>query len=656
MFGIMSGVCALCLMAGVERDTPTRVVQGEVRCRVLLIDFEGREHVHPPEAFETIFFGNNVRFAPDESRSPIIGSARDYYDRLSDGRLRLTGKVMPWVRSRLKPEDLPHWKKTGSGDHDWWQRVAADAMSLNRIPKDDRIDGKPVDFYAMIYSGPIDGYFKRARKKLSWGAGRRVMSKSVFHKYKVPFWDDRWHGKHLTYSPERLKQEPSGIYHVGLLFHELGHQLCGFRDLYNKGYGPFGRYAIMANGERTHFPTGPTAFHRYMAGWLSYDVPAQKGRRTLRLPPLCAVPRAVKLVNGPMPWADALIVEHRSGEGKTLPAEGLLVYEAYGNRRVRTAKWDEKAKKYVTFQQRIRLLRADGTQRNQPGDVFRQGRLPLFGNVSAASSATGCGFWELEKITVPAAQPGRRGSSSRSKAFATFEAVYCPKRIPIRRRSSPIHLSRRIPPGDHRVYVRVAHGGCTVKGNGTLLRVPGAGNRVAWGLCDVRIAANDRQTLSAVPDDGAKIEEIQVVPRAPVLLDLMGNRDGEKLAASLGGHVSESSPLDKNVWVGGAIEIPLGQPGSAKATVPVECPGGVLRLAMRVSARKKEALPTVTLVIREGGKAVKMLDRVALHKNRPEFFLVDCARFRGKPISLELLLKGPKGSRVVLWDATFAAN
>ncbi|HBO44930.1 MAG TPA: hypothetical protein DD670_13575, partial [Planctomycetaceae bacterium] len=64
MFSATIAFCILGMAATVEQDTPSRVAQGEICCRVLLIDFEGREHVQPRESFEAIFFGENVRATP----------------------------------------------------------------------------------------------------------------------------------------------------------------------------------------------------------------------------------------------------------------------------------------------------------------------------------------------------------------------------------------------------------------------------------------------------------------------------------------------------------------------------------------------------------------------------------------------------------------
>jgi len=656
--GATLAACLLSVSAGITRDVPTRVVQGEVRCRVLLIDFEGREHVHPRESFETLFFGQNVRATPEPFSEPMCGSVRDFFSEISNGRLQLVGEVMPWVRSRLKQEELPHWSTTRDGNRDWWQPVVSDAMSLNNIPKDDRIGGKPVDFYAVIYAGSSHGYFKCLGRETFMGAGRRSLSNRVFGGGKVPFWEDRWNGKQITFNPERWRREPSGIFGMGLICHELGHMLCGFWDLYGQSGGDFGDYAVMAYGEKTHFPTGPVAFHRYMAGWLAYDVPEPRGRHRLRLPPLEAQ-RAVKLVNGPMPWADALVVENRvklDPRTSTLPAEGLLIYEAYGNRRVRVVRWDAKAKKPSMYEQRLRLLRADGSPRNEPGDVFRQGQqLTLFGNPSSASSATGCGYWELGNILLPTTT-GPRSPSAAMRAVATFDVVYLPRRVAVGRGTAPVSLARDLSPGDHRIYVQVVGGGATLRSPSTaLLELPAAADsQPTWGLLDVHVPAG-RPQLTVVPGRNARIAEIQIVPRRPVLLNLLASPQIETLASSLGAQPSTSAVLAENVYAGSVLDLALGS-APAKATLPLACPGGVLRLALRAYGPRGGAAPTVTLTIGEGGKPQKYLGKAPLATNRPEFFLVDCHHQSGKPVQLALTLDGPPGTRVILWEAAFAAE
>ena len=347
---------------------------------------------------------------------------------------------------------------------------------------------------------------------------------------------------------------------------ELGHMLGRFTDLYGEGNGDFGKYAIMAFGERINFRPVRRRLTGCRAGWCSYDVPERRGRHRLKVPPIQSQ-LAVKLVNGPMPWADAIVVEqrvHTNPKARVLPAEGLLVYEAYGRRRVRNVRWDEAKKRPVMIDQRQRFIRADGTKKNEAGDVFREGGLALFGNPSSASSATGCGFWKLDDITLPA-ESKRKSSKAQPGQFATFNATYCPEHVSTRRGTSPIRLAKRLSPGDYRLYVQASGAGGTVKAEDTLLEVPStADGQTLWGLVDVRVAS-DSQRLSVVPEKEGRIEAIQAVPRKPVQLNLLARPVAEQLATKLGGRVTTSTALAKNVCVGGAIEIPLGKSKDANA-------------------------------------------------------------------------------------------
>ncbi|MGD9128146.1 MAG: hypothetical protein PVH19_12280, partial [Planctomycetia bacterium] len=584
-------LCATTATAGIDRDVPKRVVQGDVRCRVLLIDFEGREHIHSREAFQKAIFGKNVLRTPTHYKKPMIGSARDYFSELSGGKVRLSGEVMPWVRSRLDPEKLPHWRKTHDGQNDWWHPVVSDAMSQNDIPRDDRINGKRVDCYIIIYAGPIDGYFKSLKKRQFMGAGLRGLSKHLFRKNKVPYWEDRWHGKRIIFCPERRKEKPSDMFGIGQLCHELGHFICHFRDLYGERNGDFGRWAIMGVGDKTHFPTGPTALHRYMAGWLAYDVPQPKGTHRIKLPPLQAK-RAVKLLNGPMPWADSLIIENRvrlTPNHRTLPAEGLFIYEAYGQRQVTTVSWDKKGKKPNALKPRLRIVRADDTAKNPAGDAFRKGELSLFGKPSSASSATGCGFWKLDHIRVPdRLDPKLKRPPSLSNRVATFNATYCPRLLKEPKSDKPIELGPWLPPGDYRCYVEVAKGTCSLEGDDTLLQVTRPERaKPQWGLVDVHVT-DEHRPLNLLPGPGSKIASAQVVERRPVLLDLLAKPHAEQLASGFKGKISASTPLVKDVSVGRAITIPVSK--SASASVKTTCPGGQLRLALKASCRKRDAV------------------------------------------------------------------
>jgi hypothetical protein len=50
------------------------------------------------------------------------------------------------------------------------------------------------------------------------------------------------------------------------------------------------------------------------------------------------------------------------------------------------------------------------------------------------------------------------------------------------------------------------------------------------------------------------------------------------------------------------------------------------------------------------------LGKAQLLNGRPEFFLIDCSRIRGKKVQVDVMLTGPDGGRVVLWEAGFVGS
>jgi hypothetical protein len=162
--------------------------------------------------------------------------------------------------------------------------------------------------------------------------------------------------------------------------------------------------------------------------------------------------------------------------------------------------------------------------------------------------------------------------------------------------------------------------------------------------------------LSIVPGAGSQLAVAQVVDRKPVRLNLLAEPYAEQLASGLGGQATTSASLGSNVWAGGAVTIPLGQSKPATATVPLTCPDGVLRLALRAFTSDGQPAPDVTLIAHDGDQPQRFLNRVPLDTRRPEFFVINCSHLSEKPIRLELAFNGPADSRVVLWEAAFVAN
>ncbi len=120
---------------------------------------------------------------------------------------------------------------------------------------------------------------------------------------------------------------------IGVIAHELGHQLCGLPDLYDTtgnngamGYfslmaaGSWGRDSLEASGTT---PVTLDAWSREYLGWTTPIIPSTTGTISLQ-PPLSSPSAAYKFVNASVSTSEYFLVEHRRQAGWDMGLRGFF--------------------------------------------------------------------------------------------------------------------------------------------------------------------------------------------------------------------------------------------------------------------------------------------------------------------------------------------
>jgi immune inhibitor A len=334
-------------------DIPARPVIGEVRVKVLLVDFEDRVGALPPQHYEDLLF-SQVKYP--------TGSMRDFYKEVSLGKVDITGSVHGWLRM---PEPYSFYTAGDSG-LTWNKyphnapRLAEDAVraaleaGVTFEPELDRFEQGIVTALFIVHAG----------------RGAEVMPRPLS---KHEIWSHKWN----LNRPVRVGTNLHATIYlvvpfdckVGVCAHELGHLAFQWQDFYDPNYAEdgsewdgAGSWDLMAGGSYNGNgakPAHPAALHKIQHGW----VPASVVREscTLTLPPYTAETGQVYKLRSPAYGPKQYVLlenRKRAGFDFGLPGEGLLVWRV-----------DEDGAMETSGKAGLFLVQADGrNDLNEPGD------------------------------------------------------------------------------------------------------------------------------------------------------------------------------------------------------------------------------------------------------------------------------------------------
>ncbi len=394
-------------------EVPAQPVTGNVRAKVLLVDFSDRAGTLPPQHYEDLLFSKNVF---------PTGSMRDFYQEVSLGKVEVGGSVHGWLRM---PQPYTYYTNGESGTK--WNsyphnapRLAEDAVNValqNGVQFEaglDKFNQGLITALIIVHAG----------------RGAEVMPPSLRGN---EIWSHKWQ---LRSPVQVVTGLAATIYlvvpndcKVGVCAHELGHLAFQWQDFYDPNYDEDGKewdgsglWDLMAggsyNGNSTK-PAHPAALHKLQHGWIKSTT--VKKSRSLTIKPYTAkYGRTYKLVSPGFKPKQYLLLENRrrSGFDFGLPGEGLLVWRV-----------DESGEQEAPDQPGLLLIQADGRHNLEDPSDWNQGDAgdPFPGSANKAevkdTGTTSTSFPGNPRSGITLRSIRRDPATGIIKLYAKFSAV-----------------------------------------------------------------------------------------------------------------------------------------------------------------------------------------------------------------------------------------
>ncbi len=322
---IIGFVCVLLAASqGTSRAEP--LVQTRL-LKVFLADFDDVPHParYSREYFEQLVFGvDSPRQTPEGK--PLSGSVRDYFQDLSERRIKVEGEVADWVRIPRKITKVPHWKPGMTPFGESWPVIVAETLRANGIVGKDAEaklklkDGRRPDLLVFLNTDWGVGGVNRG-----WGQLEDVLGKMQLGNLWDPAWAELpspfssfsatiWRQAPGTGPDGTIDRVPSAaeleLFPLSIMMHEMGHQFCGWPDLYGPAFEPWGVFDLMGGpAASTHYPMSVSAFLRVSSGWMQYTDVDPASHPGLELEPLETHREALRFRQGP--GQESIIAENR---------------------------------------------------------------------------------------------------------------------------------------------------------------------------------------------------------------------------------------------------------------------------------------------------------------------------------------------------------
>jgi immune inhibitor A len=335
---------------------PSIKVSGELRVKVLLVDFSDKPGTLSKEHYENILFSKDTY---------PTGSMMDYYSEVSLGKVSLKGSVHGWLRM---PQPYAYYTFNGSGTDAPYphnaQRLAEDAVTValaNGVtfePQLDKLNQGIITALFIIHAG-------------------RGAEEIVGPQNKQEIWSHKWALRNpITVAPNLM----ASIYltvpndcKVGVCAHELGHLAFQWEDFYDPNYDQDGSewdgsgvWDLMAGGSWNNggiTPAHPAGIHKSQHGWVTMET--LKKSKTISLKPFTKkYGKVIKVISTKYKPKQYLLLENRTRKGFDfhLPGEGLLVWRV-----------DESKEQVSSFNPALLLLQADGRHDLEKPDDWNAG-------------------------------------------------------------------------------------------------------------------------------------------------------------------------------------------------------------------------------------------------------------------------------------------
>jgi M6 family metalloprotease-like protein len=256
--------------------------------------------------WEKALFSTDVYKDKSVTGQPVYGSMNDYYQEISCGKFRVTGKVFAPVTCGKKRSD---YTQTSN-------RFAMLTEALDLLLARDGNDAlKDFDGLFFVYAG---NRVQTQRGGIYWP-----------HKANLNHQGKRWNYFITSEMAGRRGDEMSSI---SVVSHEFGHML-GLPDLYAKPESPgsegVGVWCTMSTGHgRDGKPLHFSAWCKEQLGWVKPCVIDPRVKQKLILAPIEKTPYEMYKVLVRPDASEYLLLENRmkTGYDRDIPGEGLLIW------------------------------------------------------------------------------------------------------------------------------------------------------------------------------------------------------------------------------------------------------------------------------------------------------------------------------------------
>jgi len=332
---------------------PSKPIQGQLRIKVLLIDFPDRPGALPVSHYQQLLFSKDTH---------PTGSMRDYYREVSLGKVDINGSVHGWLRM---PNEYGYYTNGQSGTEGNAyprnaQRMAEDAVRAAQqagVTFENSLD--------VLNDGTIAALFM-----IHAGLGAETLNPSIRGSH---IWSHKWIMRQpIEVAPNLFASTYLTVPNdckVGVCAHELGHLAFQWEDFYDPNYGEDGKewdgsgsWDLMAGGSYNgngHRPCHPAGLHKSQHNWITVRELQASGQFSLK-PYTTTSGEVLKVVSPKYRPGQYLLLENRAKTGfdSDLPGEGLLVWKV-----------DESADMFAPEKPALLLVQADGRrQLETPND------------------------------------------------------------------------------------------------------------------------------------------------------------------------------------------------------------------------------------------------------------------------------------------------
>ena len=287
----------------------------DYRLGVVCVEFEDVEHskkVPQSEWEEFCFSTNSYRDKVNATGQKVYGSVNDFFQELSCGKLRVTGKVFDWVKLPKKRADYSQ----GTANTRTRTQFFNEALDALR-ERDGRDALDELDGLLFIYAG--DRFPTANRGTLFWP-----------HRNSTTYKGKRWN---YIICPEGAPR----MANISVFCHEFGH-ILGLPDQYarpeNPGSEGLGTWCGMSNQAPNGRPQHFCAWCKERMGWLQPTVIDPSVKQKLVLNPVQGTTNECFKVLVRADGSEYLLLENRAKNGfdKSLVADGLLIWRVVGGR------------------------------------------------------------------------------------------------------------------------------------------------------------------------------------------------------------------------------------------------------------------------------------------------------------------------------------